>query len=133
MSGVNIIIGIVALIGFLPLAVFIYGKKRANRILTTGITARAIVYDKHTATKGNYEIVHYYFIASDGMEYRGRLTTRPGVHKLSGTIEVFYLEDNPSENTVKGSWNDNWFLLFVLLIAIAVVYMMYELYLMVNP
>ena len=132
MSGVNIIIGLVALIGFLPLAVFIYGKKRAKRILTTGITARATVFDTVTASKGNYEIVHYYFIATDGREYRGRLTTRPGVHKVNTTIEVFYLQDNPKENTVKGSWNDNWFLLFVLLIAIAVVYMMYEVYLMVN-
>jgi hypothetical protein len=132
MSGVNILIGIVALIGFLPLAVFIYGKRRANRILTTGTTARAIVYDTRTASKGNYEIVHYYFIASDGREYKGRLTTRPGLHRVNGTIEVFYLPDNPNENTVKGTWNDNWFLLFVLLIAIAVLYMMYELYLMVN-
>jgi hypothetical protein len=85
-----------------------------------------------TNRKTNYTVVHYHFIASNGRQYTGSLTTRPGQHRVSEVIEVFYLPDNPHNNTVKGTWNDNWFLLFVIAIALAVLNGMYQLYEMVN-
>lgn len=132
MTGTNILIACVALLGFLPLAVFLYKKKRADTILATGRTAWAYVIYKQLGYKRNYEVVYYYFVASDGKEYRGRLTTAPGVHRINDSIEVFYLPHNPKRNTVKGAWKSHWFLAFMIAIAIAVVYMMYELYKMVN-
>lgn len=132
MNGINIIIVFVGLLGFLPLIVFLYNKKRTDRILTTGRSIMATVYYIQPGYKRNYEIVYYHFWAMDGNQYKGRLTTKPGVHHVNNTIEVFYLPNNPKENTVKGTWNTNWFLLFVVLIAMAVVYMMYKLYEMVN-
>ncbi|HEX9957040.1 MAG TPA: DUF3592 domain-containing protein, partial [Fibrella sp.] len=132
MNGTNILIVCVALLGFLPLAVFLYKKKLANRILTTGRPVSATVFQTTTNRKTNYTVVHYHFIASNGRQYTGSLTTRPGQHRVSEVIEVFYLPDNPHNNTVKGTWNDNWFLLFVIAIALAVLNGMYQLYEMVN-
>ncbi len=46
MSGVNILIGFVGAFGFLPLGIFIYKKRLAERILATGRPVQAIVFDK---------------------------------------------------------------------------------------
>ncbi|GAA4459509.1 hypothetical protein GCM10023189_33310 [Nibrella saemangeumensis] len=132
MNGINILLLCVALLGFLPLAIFIYKKNLAKRILTTGRATRASVYHITTNRKSNTTVVYYFFIASNGRQYKGNLTTRPGEYRINGTVDVFYLPDNPHHNTVKGAWNDNWFLLFVVAIALAIVYMMYKLYLMLN-
>jgi hypothetical protein len=133
MKGVNILVACVGLLGFLPLIVFLYGKRRANRILTRGRMVRANIYHIARGYKGNYQVVYYYFIGPDGREYKGRLTTKPGEYTVNRTVEVFYLPEDPRENTVKGTWNSNWFLAFVILIALAVLYMMYKLYQMLNP
>lgn len=132
MNGTNILIVCVGLLGFLPLAVFLYKKKLANRILTTGRPVSARVFQITTNKKSNYTVVYYHFIATNGRQYTGDLTTRPGQHRINGVIEVFYLPDNPHDNTVKGTWNDNWFLLFVIAIALVVLYGMYQLYETVN-
>lgn len=133
MNPINILIVCVALLGFLPLAVFLYKKKVADRILATGRSARARVFQLKTNRKANYTVVHYSFTAPDGNQYKGSLTTRPGQHRINEVIEVFYLPDNPGHNTVRGTFNSNWFLAFVLAIALAVLYMMYRLYEMMNP
>ena len=132
MIGINILIAFVALLGFLPLVVFFYNKKRTDRILATGQTARARVHHISRGIKGNYDVVNYSFLASNGRPYEGNLTTKPRMHRVNNVIEVYYLPENPTQNTVRGTWNPNWFLAFVLLIAIAVLYMMYKLYEMLN-
>jgi hypothetical protein len=133
MSGVNILIGGVAAFGFLPLGIFLYKKQLASRILATGRSCRALVYDKAINRKSNYEVVHYRFIADNGKQYKGKLTTRPGLHRMHDSIEVFYLPGNPKHNTVKGAWKGYGFLIFVIIIAVWVLYMAFKLYQMENP
>ncbi|GAA4417874.1 hypothetical protein GCM10023187_50700 [Nibrella viscosa] len=132
MNGINILIVCVALLGFLPLVIFMYKKKLTSRLLTTGLSVSASVYHITTNRKTNTTVVYYQFIASNGRQYKGNLTARPGEYRINGTIEVFYLPENPYHNTVKGAWNDNWFLAFVIAIALVIVYMMYKLYVLVN-
>ena len=132
MIGINILIACVALLGFLPMAVFIYKKKKTDRILAIGQTAQARVHHISRGIKGNYDIVNYTFLASNGRQYQGGLTTKPRLHRLNNVVEVYYLAEDPTQNTVKGTMNPNWFLAFVTLIALAVLYMMYKLYEMLN-
>lgn len=133
MSGVNILIGFVGAFGFLPLGIFLYKKRLAERILATGRPVQAIVFHKTVNRKSNYEIVYYHFTAIDGKPYTGKLTTRPGTHRMHDSIEVFYLPDYPKHNTVKGAWKSYGFLIFVIIIAVWVLYMAYKLYEMENP
>ena len=76
--------------------------------------------------------MYYRFIATDGNFYTGTLTTRRGVHRMQDLIEVYYLPENPAQHTVKGSWKSYGFLIFMIAIALWVLYMMYKLYQMVN-
>ncbi|HYE54231.1 MAG TPA: DUF3592 domain-containing protein [Chitinophagaceae bacterium] len=133
MNGINILIVCVALFGFLPLAIFLYRQKRANRVLAKGNTTRAVIYYVAQNMKGTYDTVDYHFIASDGKQYTGRITTGRNEHKINDTIEVFYLPDNPRHNTVRGAWKSTGFLIFVILIGIAVSFMMYKVYEAMNP
>ena len=51
---------------------------------------------------------------------------------MQDLIEVYYLPENPAQHTVKGSWKSYGFLIFMIAIALWVLYMMYKLYQMVN-
>ncbi|RYY25040.1 MAG: hypothetical protein EOO04_12290 [Chitinophagaceae bacterium] len=132
MNGVNILIVGLGAFGFLPMGVFLYKKRLADRILATGRPVQAWVYHKVINRKSNYEVVHYHFIAADGKQYTGKLTTRPGIHRMNDAIEIFYLPDNPKHNTVRGAWKSYGFLIFVIIIAVWVLFMSYKLYEMVN-
>ena len=132
MTGTNILIVLMALMGFLPLAVFLYKKRQTDRILTRGCTTQGYVYDKYRSVKRNYETVYYSFIAPDGTRQKGRLTTSPGKYRRTDSIEVYYLPEDPRQHTIKGDGNSNWFLLFVILIAVFVLYGAYQLYKQVN-
>lgn len=132
MTGVNILLAFVGLLGFLPLAIFLYRKKKADRILANGWTINARVFHITSGLKGNYEIVHYYFLAPDGKQYQGSLSTSPGAYKINNSIEVYYLPDNPKHNTVKGAWKSTGFLIFMIVIAVAVLFMVYKLYEMLE-
>lgn len=132
MTGTNILIVLMALTGFLPLVVFLYKKRQTDRILARGCTTRGLVYDKYRSVKSNYETVYYSFVAPDGTQQKGRLTTSPGKYRRTDSIEVYYLPEDPRQHTIKGNWNSNWFLLFVILIAVFVLYGAYQLYKQVN-
>src|SRR5687768_961325 len=123
MNGVNLIIGCVAVFGFLPLGIVLYRRRAADRILTTGRSTRAIVYHKYTSRKPSYEVVYYQFTAFDGKRYTGKLTGAPGLYNIHDTLEVFYSAANPKHNTVKGAWKSYGILIFVIIIAIWVLYM----------
>ncbi len=133
MTGVNILIGFVILLGFLPLALFLNSKRLTDRILKTGYRVQASVYDKTLHRKTNTETVYYHFIAHDGRQYQGTLKTKRGAHRLHDQIEVYYLPTYPSENTVKGKWGSTGVLIFMVLIGVWITYMMVQLYKMVNP
>lgn len=132
MNGTNILLAAMALSGFLPLAVYLYNKRRTDRILANGRITQGLVYDKQRSVKRNYEIVYYSFMAPDGTQHKGRLTTSPGKYRRTDSIEVYFLPEDPRQHTIKGNWNSNWFLLFVVLIAVFVLYGAYRLYRQVN-
>jgi hypothetical protein len=124
----NLIVAGMALVGFVPLASFLYKKRKYDRILANGRTVNARVYDKVIGYKRTCETVYYFFVAPDGKEYKGKLTTSRGVHRLQDLIEVHYLPGNPKQNTAKGTLNSNWVLLLMIVIALVVAYMAYRLH-----
>jgi hypothetical protein len=132
MNATNILIFLMALSGFLPLVVFLYNKRRTDRILSNGRTTQGLVYDKQRSVKRAYEIVYYSFRAPDGTPHKGRLTTRPGKYRRTDSIEVYFLPEDPRQHTVKGNFTSHWFLVFVVLIAVFVLYGAYRLYRQVN-
>lgn len=132
MTGVNIILLILALFAFLPLSIFLYKKRRVEKILKEGKSITAIIFDIVAGYKYRYEVVHYYFTAANGKQYKGKLTTTPGKHRIRETIEVFYLPENPKRNTVKGAWGSTVFLIFMIVITIVVLWMTYKLFQMVS-
>jgi hypothetical protein len=71
-------------------------------------------------------------MAANGKSYHGKLTTKPGMHRLKETIEIFYLPNNPRRNTVRGAWSSTGFFIFMVIITIAVLWMTYKLYETVN-
>lgn len=132
MNGIDLLLVFVALSGFFPLGIFLYKRKKVNRILTTGRKAQARVFHIFKSPKGNYDVVSYYFLATDGKQYQGSLTIASGTYKVNGVIEVYYLPENPKINTVQGAWKSNLLLGFVITVALAILFMTYKIYEMVN-
>jgi hypothetical protein len=132
MNGVYFLLFAVALIGLLPLIIILLKKRRAEHILTRGLTAQATVVHVYSSVRYTHEIVHYQFRDASGEIFKGKLTIEPGKYKKGDQIEVFYLHDNPKRNTVKGSWNSKFIIGFGIAIALAVWFMVYKLYEMVR-
>ena len=131
MSGINIILICLALFGLVPLAVILIRKRKAEQILANGVTAQATVSFIQRALKSS-EIVHYQFQDANRQTYKGKLTTAVGQYEVGDTIEVFYLEGNPKRNTVRGAWKSTGIIIFGIVIALAVWFMVYKLYEMVR-
>ena len=121
-----------ALIGLLPLVIILYRKRRANKILKEGLTAQASVYHVYSTIRSGTEIVHYRFKDKRSNEYTGRFSIAMGKHRVGDVIEVYYLQDNPSRNVVKGSWGSHFIIMFGIVIALVVWFMVYKLYEMVK-
>ena len=132
MDGIYFVLIGLALFGLLPLAVILIRKRRAEEILTHGITSQAKVSFIQTALRNGGEIVHYQFQDATREWYKGKLTTSPGQYNVDDTIEVYYLEKNPKRNTVKGAWASKFIIIFGVVIALAVWFMVYKLYEMVR-
>lgn len=132
----NILLISVALLGFLPFLIFLYKRRRHDRIVTNGQRAEAVVYDIIPGVRGRNgyvnENVHFYFTAPDGQQYRGVFVTAPNKCRRNDRVEVYYLPENPNENTIKAKGRGTGFLIFTLAIAAAVVWMMYKVYQMTK-
>ncbi len=132
MNGVYLLLIAVALIGLLPLFIILFKKRRVDRILSGGLKAQASVIHVYTTVRYSTDIVNYQFQDSSRQVYNGKLTTKVGMYKPGDTIEVYYLQDNPKRNTVRGSWNSKFIIGFGIAIALAVWFMVYKLYEMVR-
>ena len=125
-----VLIGL-ALFGLLPLVVILIRKRKAEQILANGITTQATVSFIQLALKST-SIVHYQFRDSIGQSYKGKLTTATGQYQVGDEIEVFYLKENPKRNTVRGAWKSTGLIIFGVVIAMVVWFMVYKLYEMVR-
>ncbi|MGJ7033211.1 DUF3592 domain-containing protein [Niabella hirudinis] len=132
----NILLVIVSLLGFLPFVIFLYKRRRHDRIIDRGSKTDGVIFSITPGVRGRYgmmnENVHFYFIAPDGRQYKGLFVTAPDKCRQGDELEVYYLPENPNENTVKAKGRGVGFLIFTLVIAAAVVWMMYKVYQMTK-
>ena len=123
---------IIALSGCLPLVIVLYKKKRVQQILTRGNhTVATVVHVRpagYTTRSPGTDLVTYAFVASNGMQYYGLLTCKPGKFQLHEQLTIAYLPDNPKRNTLKGAWGSPAILVFVIVVAVAIAWMAYKLY-----
>ena len=111
-------------------------RRRYRRIIVSGEKTPATIVQIVPGMRNRYGIVnekvHYQFIARDGRAYPGVLTSLPGKYRRSDAMEVYYLPEDPAKNTVKDTGNGLAGLLFVIGIALFVVFAMFKLYGMIN-
>ena len=133
MSGIQwILVGLI-IIGFLPMAIVLYKMRLVKKILTTGLPVTATVYEViGPSGKRHTDIVYYSFIDREGRQFTGVLHIKPGVYRVRDVLEVWYLPGNPRRNTVKGAWGSSFFLIFVLIIALFVLFAAYKINEMVH-
>ncbi len=133
MFGMNLILLLLVLLGFLPLAIILYKKKRVKNILTHGVQAKAIVYDVIRVSESASEIVYYRFNAENSaQQYTGSLTIKNGVYRTGDTLDIYYSPGNPRRNTMNGAWASPIILGFGIVVAVFILFAVYKLYEMVN-
>ena len=134
MSAIDIILVIVAALGFLPLGIVLYKKRLVKKIVKNGVLISARIYHIHRSSRSRRDLVYYSFMPLVQLkEFNGILATGVGKHRVGDMLEIYYMPGNPGLNTVKGGW-DSWVMLvFVILIAVFVLFAVYQLYWMVHP
>lgn len=133
MSGIQWVLAGTAIFGFLPLAIVLYKKRQVKKILNTGLPVTATVYHiLPPVGKRTVDIVYYSFLDRKGKQYTGALNIAPGTYRLRDTLQIWYLPDNPNKNTVKGAWASPFFLIFVIVIALFVLFAVYKINEMVQ-
>ncbi|WP_336514756.1 DUF3592 domain-containing protein [Pollutibacter soli] len=127
MSGINVLLLVLAISGFLPLGIILYKRYMVKRILNTGTETVARVYKVVKTNKSSIEIVYYTYVDSrTGKQYSGHLTGKHGLYKNGETLQVFFLPENPSRSTVKGAWASVVFLIFGIVLALFVLFAVYK-------
>jgi hypothetical protein len=131
-----------ALFGFLPLAIVLYKKRRVDRIVKNGITAKARVYDIRSNGPLNYDMqtpmrkrlyyVHYTYYGPNMQQLTGVMMVGENKYNKDDIIDVYYLPDNPRRSTVKGAWQSKGLIVFTALIAAFVVFAAFKIYRMLE-
>jgi hypothetical protein len=129
---IYLLLGFLALFGFLPLAIILYKRNLVGKILRTGQPARARVYRVQRILRPPQDIVQYTFYDQNMQQHYGRLTTRIGLHKEGDELKIHYLPGNPRRNTIEGAWKSNFILGFGIAIAAFVLFAVYKLYEMIQ-
>ncbi|MEO5946269.1 MAG: DUF3592 domain-containing protein [Chitinophagaceae bacterium] len=125
----NLILVAMGLLGFLPLAITLYKKKRVQNILKTGLPAKASVYKIITPFRPPVDIVFFSFYAANHAEpFTGKLTTSRGKYQENDLLDIYYLPQNPKRNTMEGSWKSGGFIVFCVVIALFVLFAVYKIY-----
>lgn len=132
MTGTYLFLTGLALAGCLPLAIILYKQRLVKRLLTSGHRASARVYKVYKPVRSSADIVYYQFTTHAGTQAAGSLTTKMGMYKTGDRVEVFYHPDKPARNTVKGAWQSKGLLIFGILIALAILFMVYKLWQMIR-
>jgi hypothetical protein len=133
MSGIDLILLFVALLGFLPLSIILYKKNRVKKILTVGLPAKATVYDVTRLPQSAAEIVHYKFNAQNSsQQFTGSLTIKQGQYKIGDMLDIYYMPNNPRRNSMNGAWGSPIILGFGIVLAAFILFAVYKLYEMVK-
>ncbi len=129
MSTYNVLLLILALLGFMPLIIILYKRNRVKKILTTGLLAKAVVYDVRPIPRTASESVLYWFHAQNSaQQYTGNLMIKAGLYKNGDTLDVYYLQGNPQRNTVNGAWGSPVIVGFGIALAAFALFAAYKLY-----
>jgi multisubunit Na+/H+ antiporter MnhC subunit len=129
MSTYNVLLLILALLGFMPLIIILYKRNRVKKILTTGLVAKAVVYDVRPIPRTASESVLYWFHAQNSaQQYTGNLMIKAGLYKNGDTLDVYYLQGNPQRNTVNGAWGSPVIVGFGIALAAFALFAAYKLY-----
>lgn len=131
MNGIDIILILTGFFGMLPLTIILYKRRRAQKILDTGLTAKARVYRVSGSLKHG-EIVSYTFYNEHRQQFYGSLHCNPGLYKQDDVIDIFYVANNPARNTVQGAWKSPFIIGFGVIIALAVWFAVYKLFEMLK-
>ena len=132
MNGTYLVLLGVGLLGMLPLAVILFRKRRVDEVLRNGLSAMATVEQVYPAARYTSEVVVYRFQDINRQQYKGKIMTGVGQYKPGDTLEIFYLQDHPKRNTVKGAWKSKFILGFGIVIALVIWFMVYKIYEMVR-
>jgi hypothetical protein len=132
MKGIHFILLALAAIGFSPLAIILYKRRRATKILTTGQQAKATVYEVYKPVCSASEIVYYRFTTDTGASSSGSLTIEAGTFKTGDVLDVYYHPDNPKRSTVHGAWGSKGFVIFGIVIALFILFAVYKLWEMMG-
>lgn len=132
MTGIYYFLTGLALAGLLPLAIILYKQRLVKRLLAGGYRATARVYKVHKPVRSSADIVYYQFTTHAGTQAAGSLTTKMGMYKTGDRIEVYYHPNKPARNTVKGAWQSKGLLIFGVLLALAILFMVYRLWEMIR-
>lgn len=102
-SGIHWVLAGLAIIGFLPLAIILYKRNRVKKILTTGLPAKATIYEIRSLFRPRYDIVYYAFYTDNNTKpWTGKLSTEMGKFKKGDVLEIYYLPQKPHLNTMRG-------------------------------
>ncbi|MEO5946271.1 MAG: DUF3592 domain-containing protein [Chitinophagaceae bacterium] len=127
---------ILALVGAMPLFVFIMKRKRYRNILQKGskITAEVNSIKTMRHYKGaNLDVVIFWYLPPGALQYlSGMVKTNVGHYKRGQQFEIYYLLDKPHKYAVPGSKGEWMMLLFCLLIFLFVLFGSFKLYEMLD-
>ena len=127
MTGINIVLLLIALFGFLPLAIILYRTRKARKILTTGQLEKAQVYHITSSQRPLQDTVYYAFVdKKTAKQYQGRFSIGVSPYKVGDTLDVYYDANNPKQNTVQGAWGSPFLIWFGIIIGIMVLLVVYE-------
>lgn len=132
MNGIYFVLAGLAVFGFVPLVIILYKRSVVKKILTTGLPAKARVYNVYTVRRQASDIVHYTFYDQTGKQFTGSLTCKSGMYRVDDVIDVYYKAENPKRNTVHGAWKSNFILGFGIAIAVFILFAVYKLYEMIQ-
>ncbi|MEO6583678.1 MAG: DUF3592 domain-containing protein [Ferruginibacter sp.] len=133
MQTIHFVLFFVALLGFMPLGIILFKKNRVKKILSHGVSVKAVVYDIMRMSQSASEIVYYSFYAQNStQQYTGKLTTDRSRYKIGDGLDIFYLPGNPRRNSMNGAWGSPVITGFGIVMAIFVLFAVYKMYEMVQ-
>jgi len=133
MAGIHLMLLLLALFGFVPLAIILYKRNRVKKILTSGVQAKASVYEVRPMSRSAAEIVYYWFhVPNSTKQYAGSLTIKSGSYKKGDVLDVYYLQSDPRRSTVNGAWASPVIVGFGIAIAAFILFAVYKMYKMVQ-
>jgi hypothetical protein len=132
----TIILVLVALLGSLPLILFLKKRSTYRLLLKKGHKTSGSISEIIPGMRGRYGIVNekvfYFFTASDGRQYSGMFVASPRKHRRDEQLEVYYMPGSPLVHSIKTSGYGAGYLVLMIIIAVAVIYMTFKIYELVD-